>query len=181
MSKPRLRRGNALMEFTLVGIPTILVLISTFEIARGMWVYHTLAYAIKEGTRYAAVHGQNCTILNNRCAVQIRDIARVIRDSGVGLDTSRLSGVEFRSVSRTITCPTLDACLKTGELGDTYWPALPQGSAGYPDLGADRAKDIQITAQYPFQSAISMVWPGAGGIVFPTFVFPGSSRERIQY
>ena len=52
-------RGNATIEFTLVGIPLVFVLISTIEMARGMWIYHTLAYAVKEGTRYAVARGQN--------------------------------------------------------------------------------------------------------------------------
>ena len=34
--------GQSLVEFTLVGIPLIFVLISVFEISRGMWMYHTL-------------------------------------------------------------------------------------------------------------------------------------------
>jgi Flp pilus assembly protein TadG len=48
---PKERGGTSLVEFTLVGIPMIFLLISTFEVARGMWEYHTLAYAVKEGTR----------------------------------------------------------------------------------------------------------------------------------
>src|SRR5215471_18790761 len=55
----RQRGGSSLIEFTLVGIPIIFVLISTFEMSRGMWLYHTLAYAAREGTRYAIVHGVN--------------------------------------------------------------------------------------------------------------------------
>ena len=37
-------RGTTLLEFTLVGIPLIFLLISTVEISRGMWQYHTLAH-----------------------------------------------------------------------------------------------------------------------------------------
>ena len=58
-ARGRRRLGNATIEFTLVEIPLLCVLISTFEMARGMWLYHTLAYAVKEGARYAAVRGQN--------------------------------------------------------------------------------------------------------------------------
>src|SRR5882762_5274489 len=54
-------RGSNILEFTLVGIPLVFILISTFEMARGMWNYHVMAYAVKEGTRYASVHGNNCT------------------------------------------------------------------------------------------------------------------------
>ena len=47
------RKGVAMIEFTFVGIPMIFVLVSSFEMARGMWIYHTMAYAVKEGARYA--------------------------------------------------------------------------------------------------------------------------------
>src|SRR5712691_796245 len=85
-SKSR-RRGQAMLEFTFVGIPIMFVLISIFEISRGMWVYHTLANSVKAGVRYAVVHGQNCGQNGNTCQVHISDIAQKIRDAGVGLDT----------------------------------------------------------------------------------------------
>ncbi len=72
--KNRKRLGQALAEFTFVGIPIIFILISVFEVSRGMWMYHTLAYAVKNGTRYASVHGINCvgTSFNaNSCAVSM--------------------------------------------------------------------------------------------------------------
>ena len=89
------------MEFTFVGIPIIFVLISIFEVSRGMWIYHTLAYSVKVGVRYASVHGINCigstvnsTLQNpNDCAVNMGacptlqgTIAYVIRQAAVGLD-----------------------------------------------------------------------------------------------
>ena len=49
----RSAKGSTLLEFTLVGIPVIFVLISTIEMARGMWMYHTLCHAVKEAARFA--------------------------------------------------------------------------------------------------------------------------------
>ena len=69
------RGGSTLMEFVLVGIPIIFVLISTFEIARGMWAYQTLAYSVKRGLRYAIVHGWNCGQSGNTCNVTVGQIA----------------------------------------------------------------------------------------------------------
>ncbi|MGE5646411.1 MAG: TadE/TadG family type IV pilus assembly protein [Acidobacteriota bacterium] len=176
------RRGNSLIEFTLVGIPLIFVLISIFEMARWAWTYHTLAYSMKEGVRYAIVHGTNCSIAPNSCYVTIRDISRKIADAGVGLDLSLLTNVTFTSATRTLTCSTLQACLAGGSAGSTVWPALPPGSTGYPDEGGNAGSEIRITAQYPFSSAISMLWPGAkGSVVFGTYTFPASSSEGIQY
>ena len=82
-------RGNSLLEFTLVGIPLICVLITTFEMCRGMWSYQTLAYAVKAGVRYSVVHGQDCATAPNACTVTISQIAGIIRSAGVGLPGSR--------------------------------------------------------------------------------------------
>ena len=81
------RRGNTTLEFTLVGIPLLFVLISIFEISRAMWMYHTLAYAIKQGTRYAAVRGQNCVpaVNGNSCTVTIGNLVTFIQTAGGGL------------------------------------------------------------------------------------------------
>jgi hypothetical protein len=66
-----------MLEFVLIGIPVIFVLISIFEIARGMWTYHTMAYAVREGVRYASVHGKGCASPNT-CQVTIGQITSVI-------------------------------------------------------------------------------------------------------
>jgi hypothetical protein len=167
-------RGSSLIEFTLVGIPLIFLLISTVEMARGMWIYHTLAYAIREGTRFVAVKGQGCATSPSSCAVTVGRIAEEIRRAGIGLDPEALSGVTFKALSgRTITCATLQDCLSDG----TQWPS----SAGAPDPGAAQGAEIEITATYPFRSALSMLWPGAGKVKFGTFSFPVSSREAIQF
>ena len=80
-------RGNTIVEFTLVGIPLIFVLISIAEISRAMWAYTTVAHAVREGTRFAIVHGHNCEVAPNTCAgyATIGWIARRIRQGGVGL------------------------------------------------------------------------------------------------
>jgi len=70
--------GQSLVEFTLVGIPLIFVLVSVFEVSRGMWIYHTLAHAVRDGVRYASVHGYNCTNNNNTCTVTMNQVAAVI-------------------------------------------------------------------------------------------------------
>jgi Flp pilus assembly protein TadG len=155
-----------MLEFTLVGIPLMFVLISTFEMARGMWNYHTIAYAVKEGTRYASVHGINCGTPNS-CTVTIGQITQKIVDAGIGLPTTQLR-LTFTSQSGSIS-NTANLLLSNA----TVWPPSPGNVVG---------SSIQIDATYPFQSAISMFWPGAGtGINFGTVNFPASSRETIQF
>jgi Flp pilus assembly protein TadG len=49
--------GQALVEFALV-LPVLLLFITgLFDVARAVWQENTLAYAAREGTRYAIVHG----------------------------------------------------------------------------------------------------------------------------
>ena len=41
-----------MVEMTMVGIPLIFMLLAIFEMSRGMWMYHTLSYAVKNGVRF---------------------------------------------------------------------------------------------------------------------------------
>jgi Flp pilus assembly protein TadG len=177
------RRGSSLIEFTLVGIPLIFVLISIFEIARGMWVYNTLAHALKQGNRYVIVHGNNCTNIPNSCFITIRDAAIRIRDAGAGLVPTDLQNLQFISTTRTVTCPTLQACIQAGALGNTFWPSIgPVVPPANQDVGGGQDAQVEIRGRYRFRSAIAMFWPGAGpGMTFGTFLMPASSRERVQY
>ncbi len=182
MARPRsFTRGNALIEFTLVGIPLIFVMISVFELSRGMWMYHTLSTAVREGTRFAAVRANNCNVPPSNCAVTIRAIAQRINDYAVGMPATELRNVRFSSRTRTVQCSTLAACLGSGGAGSTYWPAAAPGATI--DLGGESmAGYVEIRAEYEFRSAIAMFWPGAGpGQVFGAFLFPASSRENIQF
>jgi len=166
-NRSKRHRGSSTLEFTLVGIPLMFVLISTFEMARGMWNYHTIAYAVKEGTRYASVHGINCSSAPNTCTVTIGQITQKIVDAGIGLPTNQLR-LTFTSLSGSVTC-FASACLSNA----TVWPSSPGDAVG---------SSIQIAATYPFTSAISMFWPGAGtGTNIGTVNFPASSREAVQF
>ncbi len=160
--------GNAILEFTLVGIPLIFVLISVFEISRWMWNYHTMAYAVREGTRFAIVKGVNCTAGSNACGVTLGNVAARIRETAIGLDPSLLKVTFSAGATATPTQP----------LSQWLTDATPWPPAGSNAMGTN----IQISAVYPFQSAIAMFWPGAGpGQNFGTFNLPASARETIQF
>jgi Flp pilus assembly protein TadG len=50
-------RGQSVVEFALM-LPIFLLLVTgLFDVARAVWQENTLAYAAREGTRYAIVHG----------------------------------------------------------------------------------------------------------------------------
>ena len=153
----------------MVGIPMVFVLISTFEIARGMWIYHTLVYSIKAGARYSAVHGENCAITPNACTVAISDIATRIQSNCAGLDPTQFSVTFTPQVGASTTC-TLDSCLTN----TTMWPPSTSRAVGM---------TVTVSGIYPFRSIISMFWPGAGNVFRPYSAvnFPAASTERVQY
>lgn len=55
------RRSQGLVEFALVAPIMFLVILGIMEIARAAWQENTLAFAAREGTRYAIVHGASST------------------------------------------------------------------------------------------------------------------------
>ena len=168
MRNPRARRGNALVEFTLVGIPMIFLLISTFEMARGMWIYHTLVSAVKQGARYASVHGKLCATSPNSCTVKVSDVAAQVQNAGVGLIPASLSLTITTQGTAPVVC-TLNNCLT-----NTSTCPDPAGNA----VG----NTIELDATYPFTSIICMFWAG-GGSTLPlgTINLPASARERIRF
>jgi Flp pilus assembly protein TadG len=172
----RRQRGGTLLEFTLVGIPLIFLLISTVEIARGMWIYETLAHSVRQGTRFTIVKGQNCATSPNSCSVTIARIAQEMQSAGIGLDPAAFTNVTFTAhAGRTITHTTLQDCLSD----TTSWPT----TLGVTDSGAATGADLEIAVTYRFRTAIAMFWPGTGKASGSrgTFYFPASSRESIQF
>lgn len=159
-----------MIEFVLVGIPLIFIIISTFEISRGMWMYHTLAAGVKEGTRYAVVHGQNCALPPNTCSVNISQIATKIKTAGTGLPTDSVTLTFADAGGNSQSCLMSD-CI--AYYTSAMWPSSTENAPGL---------KIRITGVYKFRSAIAMLWPGAGGpFSMGTINLSASSRESIQF
>jgi TadE-like protein len=168
----RLQRGSTMIEMTLVGIPLIFILISVFEVSRGMWMYHTLAYAVKEGVRYAIVHGKDCDPaqpMGNNCLKNMSDIAQVIRNAGTGLD---LDTTQLRFCAPGPCASTTWDCTKLTNCPNTTWP--PAGSNGI-------GQTIEIDITTPFRSATAMFWPGAGYASIGVANFVAASNDWIQF
>lgn len=168
------RRGSALLEFTLTGIPLIFIWISIVQMALGMWRYHTLQYAVKQTGSYVSVHGNTCSIGANTCAIKIKDAAEVMRQAGVGLPPG-LVNVTFRAVKQnhSTVSGTVVSCTLSDCLNDlTPWPP-----AGF-DLVGD---NVEISAKYNFKSAISMFVPGTGSLLFQAYDLPAYTYQRIQF
>jgi hypothetical protein len=182
---PGKQRGQAMLEFTLVGIPLMFVLISIFEISRGMWMYHTLAFAVKDGVRFASVHGINCINTTgsggsnpNTCQKTIADIAAQIQGSAVIFDPTATTLTFFPGDGGAAST----ACTMVGagaggcpQFTTNAWP--PAGAGGLNALG----KPIRIDVTAPFRSALSMFWPGSRPVNFGTYTLGASSTDYIQY
>ena len=169
--------GSTLFEFVMVGIPIVFVLISTFEIARGMWLYQTLNYAVKRAVRYSIVHGFNCGQPGNNCRVTVGQIAGVMQNASLGLDNRRMSVTFTPNSGSAVTC-TLSP-MPPSSTGDclsntTLWPPTGANNPGM---------QVTISANYPFNSMISMFWPGArgGSMQFATVNFNASSNDLMQF
>jgi hypothetical protein len=188
MRSQALRRGATTVEMTLVGIPIIFILISIFEVSRGMWMYHTLAYAAKNGSRLAIVHGQNCinsTHIPNNCPKSINDIAAEIKKAAVGIDPSRTK-LSFRLGA---TGGVITSCYLGPPAANPPYGSLPACST-YTDpwptddgLGTYNApgKRIQIDIITPFASALAMFWPGSKPVNFALANFGATAADYVQF
>jgi Flp pilus assembly protein TadG len=170
MAKSRSRRkGSTMLEFVLVGIPIIFVLISIFEISRGMWIYHSMAYAVREGARYAAVHGKGCADAPNACQVTIGQITSVIQAAGSGLPAGTTT-VTFTPASGSVSSDTMVNQLAS----TTVWPPSGANAPG---------KDVQIKMTYPLRTILAVFWVGAGRPLNDSGVFNlgASSTQPIRF
>lgn len=92
LDRKRRFRGQGLVEFALVGPIFFLLVLGTIEGGRMVWTYHTLNNAVKEGTRYALVRGEN-TELSGGAATKPK-ITDYMLDHSTGLTEANLN-VEF--------------------------------------------------------------------------------------
>ena len=159
------RRGNAIIEFTLVAIPLIFIQISIVEICRGMWDYHSLAQAVKGACRAAATRGAGCA--GTGCAMTVGQIAATISGYAVGMPASALN-VTLTSNAGSVTCNPLSMCTGSG----TVWPPAGGNTAG---------SDIVISASYNFTSMLMMFAPGTNGMQFSGVTFNAKSRQILLY
>jgi hypothetical protein len=164
----RSEQANEVLEFTLVGIPLICILISIMGICITMWNYHTLAYAVREGARYAATKGRGCASEGNSCGLTVAAVANRIAAAGSGLVPNQLN-VTLRSTAGDILCNPLSSCYNS--LGS--WP---------PSTANQPGTDIYIFGYYsPPTPLIFMIWPGTTAIQFGSIVLPASTRQRILF
>lgn len=130
----RSERGSSMVEFALVGIPVTFLMITIMQMGLAMWSYHTLAYAVREGVRYASTKGPGCDIGGNTCAITVGDVAQQVASAGIGLQANQLN-LTLTSSAGSVTCNPLSNCSSN----TTRWP--PSSVAAQ--------SNISIAGSYP--------------------------------
>lgn len=167
MNRTRKRRGSLMLEFALVGIPTIFLTVSSIETAMAMWQYHTLEECAAAGARYVITHGADCA---GSCTLTVGNVITKIVSAGVGLDSGKLT-VKLVSAS---TAPS----------GTTYSPAsnyMSNATAFPPGTDGTVGDDVTVTVTYQVTNPFVMYWPGAGRVMGSAYTLGATSRQRIIF
>jgi hypothetical protein len=85
-------RAQALVEFALVLPLFLLIVTGIFDVARAVWQENTLAFAAREGTRYAIVHGAAgspvvgpCSNCLNPATNNLANVVNAVTSNAVGV------------------------------------------------------------------------------------------------
>ena len=166
------RKGNAILEFTLVGIPLIFLMLSVANISFGMFTLHTMQEAVEQAARYVVTHGSTCSSGTNSCSITVGDIATTIASAAPGVINSYLNVtlIPNSGTGSQTTCNPVTVCFTNS----TAWP---------PSSNSNNApgSDIVITADFDYPSPVAMFWPGKGSVRFGTLAFHAASRQRLMF
>ncbi len=75
--------GQALVELSLILPVFLLLIIGILDVSRAIWQENTLAYAAREGTRYAIVHGS--ASLSPSSPSNTTGIANAVQNAAIGV------------------------------------------------------------------------------------------------
>jgi Flp pilus assembly protein TadG len=161
------RRGTALIEFMLIGIPVIFVSISTVEASIAMWQFHSMMYADETAARYAAMHGKGCTQNGNTCTITVGTVATIVANQAPSLDTSKLN-LKLTTSSGSTTCNPISTCLSNS----TQFPTNTDNAVG---------NDVKLVATYPVTNPVALFWPGSNALAGGSFTLGATTRQRIVF
>ena len=127
--------GQSLIEFALVLPLLLLIITGLFDVARATWQENTLAYAAREGTRYAIVHGSASADGTVVYPGHTQPIVDVVRNAAVGVPSVSVSAswpdagcydrncrVQVDATAPFVPIPSQYL------LGNTFWLTLRGGS-----------------------------------------------------
>ena len=160
------RRGNALIEFTLLGIPLTFMTISIVAISIDMWEFHNLAFATEATARYVTLHGATCTANSNSCTITVGNVATFFIGAGMALSSGSVI-LKMTDGSGTTTCNPASSCTGTS----TQFP-----NASYNAVG----NDVTISATYILKNPVAIFWPPSSDPP-NDFTVGAKSRQRILF
>jgi Flp pilus assembly protein TadG len=165
-SNNRSRSGQALIEFTLLGIPMVFITISIVCMSIDMWQYQNLAYATETTARYVSTHGASCSQNGNTCTITTGNVATLFASQAMALAADSVN-VTLTDSGGSTTCNPVNSC----NTGAAQFP-----SAGHNTVGSD----ITITATYTLKSPFFMFWPPNTDPAHD-FTVGAKSRQRIMF
>lgn len=77
--------GQSVVEFALILPLLLLIITGLFDVARATWQENTLAYAAREGTRFAIVHGSGAVDSTIVYPGNEQPVIDVVRAAAVGV------------------------------------------------------------------------------------------------
>jgi Flp pilus assembly protein TadG len=163
------RRGASLIEFTLVGIPAIIICTSVMTSAIDMWQLYTLSYAVDQTARYAALHGSTCSAGSNSCTITRADVATYLQNQAIALDPASTTMV-LNDGSGAVTCNPVGSCPSSS----SRFPSTGHNSPTTPDT-------VTIQATYQLINPLFMFWPGAGSVTATRFTVGATSTQQVIF
>jgi Flp pilus assembly protein TadG len=126
----RHERGSVLVEFALVSAVALTMIFGITELGRALFSYHLVSNAARLGSRYAIVHGSDCSITLAGCAAATSaQVQTFVRGVSPGVDPNALTV-------------------------NTSWSTGP-GCLGSPFKGAGCTVTVQ--ASYQFTSVVPLL------------------------
>lgn len=160
------RRGTALIELTLLGIPLLCVTTSVMSMGLDAWQYWTLAYATDATARYISMHGATCSQNGNSCTITTGKVATFFESQSMALNSGSVN-VALTDTSGTTNCNPVSTCAS----GSTTFPASSANTVG---------SDITVQATYKLTNPLIMIF-GRNSVNGNNYTVGAKSRVRIQF
>ena len=164
------QRGSVLVEFTMAGIASAALMITTVQVSLAMWNYHTLAYAAHEANRYIIVHGRDCMMGGNSCTITVADIVSKFETNGIGLAPANVNLTLTSQSGTTHTCNPISSCSSD----TTQWPPTSV-------FDNARGKYSTINAKYTMSTGIVGIWFGTSGTQIGTVALTSQSKLQMLF
>jgi Flp pilus assembly protein TadG len=162
------RRGSTLIEFTLVGIPAIILTTSIVTCSIDMWQLYTLSYAVGQTARYAAMHGSDC-VSPNSCAIARSEVGAFFSRQALALAAASTTLI-MNDGSGEVTCSPVTSCPSP----TSQFPSNGHNSPATPD-------QITIKATYRLINPLFLFWPGAGSLGATRFTVGATAKQQVIF